>query len=123
MFILLGLTRCVGWRSGSFYFYYICGMELVLLILITILILKQMATQSELVDKVNGLIAKVQKIAGETSKSLELIETLKSALENQENASPELIAAVEALEQQLNVVDDLVPDEEPEETETPEGEE
>lgn len=69
-----------------------------------------MANQKELAEKINLLTAQVNKIGAESTKSLELIAELKTALENQENVSPELQTAFDNLQAQIKIVDELVPD-------------
>ena len=87
-------------------------MLIITIILLTILFIQFtiMAKQSELAEKINLLTAQVNKIGSESTKSLELIAELKTALENQENVSPELQAAFDNLEAQVTLGDELVPD-------------
>ena len=66
-----------------------------------------MATQGELTAQVQAIGDKLTKIGSETSTLLTKIEELKVLAQN---ATPELQAAVEAVAQQAQVVDDLVPD-------------
>lgn len=69
-----------------------------------------MATQAELVEKVNAVTAKVAKIGTETSTLLQKVEELQAVIDAEGNASPELEAAVAALTDQAAIVDDLVAD-------------
>lgn len=85
-------------------------MEFILLIVILILILKNMATQTELAEELTALTATVAKIGTETSTLLTKISDLETALANAGNVSPEVQVALDALKSQVTVVDDLVPD-------------
>ena len=78
-----------------------------------------MSSQAELTEKVNSLTERVNKIGGETGKSLLLIEQLKEQIANlpSEAVTPELQTAVDNLEAQLIQVDNMTPD--PVEPETP----
>ena len=69
-----------------------------------------MATQKELVEQVNGLTGQIQKIGTETRSLITKIDELKEVINNQSEVSPELQAAVDNLQQQVIVVDELVPD-------------
>lgn len=69
-----------------------------------------MATQKELTAEINALGETVSKIGSETQTLKQKVTDLEDALENQTDASPELVAAVEALKTQVQVVDELVPD-------------
>lgn len=73
-----------------------------------------MATSAELVTSLEGAIAQLGKIGGETATLLARVEDLQAALDeaaaNSNTISPELVAAVDALKAQVTVVDDLVPD-------------
>lgn len=71
---------------------------------------KLMATQQEIAAQLRSLTETVNKIGTETDKSLQLIKDLQTAVDNQTNASPELIDATNALAAQLKIVDDKVPD-------------
>lgn len=69
-----------------------------------------MATQKDVTAQINQLGNVVAKIGNETSALQQKVKDLQDAAANQDNASPELVAAVEAVAAQLKVVDDLVPD-------------
>lgn len=69
-----------------------------------------MATQSELSAQLKATTAKVEKIGTETRTLLTLVDDLKAALANQTGVTPELQAAADALDAQVAVVDELVPD-------------
>ena len=70
-----------------------------------------MATQEEVIAKLNQLDAQVQKVVAEV---LAVKQALADALAAGGEISPELEAAVAALGTSIQVVDDLNPDEEPE---------
>jgi uncharacterized membrane protein YdfJ with MMPL/SSD domain len=70
-------------------------------------------TQAEIAAQLRSLTDTVNKIGVETDKSLQLIKDLQAAVDNQTNASPELIDATNALAAQLKIVDDKVPDAQP----------
>lgn len=70
-------------------------------------------TQAEIASDLRNAIVIVNKIGTETSKSLDLIKTLQATVANQTDASQELQDAADALETQLTVVDNLVPDAQP----------
>jgi len=65
------------------------------------------ATQKEMADQLKAVGDKLTKIGAEISTLQTKVEELKAAAEN---ASPELQAAVEAVAQQAQVLDDLNPD-------------
>jgi hypothetical protein len=85
---------------------------------------KIMTNQKQLAEVLNGVnvtltnvAAGVTKVSGETTRNNELIVQLKAALANQDNVSPELQAAADAvvaqagvLSEAIKAVDDLVPD-------------
>lgn len=73
-------------------------------------IIQIMATQAELAQAVNQISTQVGKIKDETSGLQQKITDLENAVGNQDNVSPELQAAVDALKAQVQVVDDLVAD-------------
>lgn len=88
-------------------------MEILILFVLAIIIhqnQKHKMTQDELVEKVQSLSAVVAKIGTESSKSLELIQTLKDELAKEPTVKPALAQAVSDLEAQLTVVDNIVPD-------------
>jgi uncharacterized protein YoxC len=70
----------------------------------------QMTTQAELVETVAAVQEQVAKIGTETSGLIDKVAELEAIIEAEGNASPELVAAVEALKAQVQVVDDLVAD-------------
>jgi septal ring factor EnvC (AmiA/AmiB activator) len=71
---------------------------------------KIMATQAELAVQINTLTAQVQKIATESSKTLQMVTDLQSLIAAGGTVTPELQASVDALAAQIKVTDDLVPD-------------
>jgi len=70
-----------------------------------------METQTELTAQLTEIAVKVEKVGVETRTLLTKIEALQDALENQGNVTPELQAAADALAVQVEIVDNLVPDE------------
>lgn len=66
-------------------------------------------TQDEL-SAIAGISAKLTKIGGETSKLVELVAALQQAANNNGNVPDEVMNALNAVANQANVVDDLVPD-------------
>lgn len=68
-----------------------------------------MATQKEIADGLNAANAQLTKIGAETDTLLQKIKDLETAVTNQADASPELVAAFEAVKAQVQVVDDKVP--------------
>lgn len=72
---------------------------------------KIMATQSESAAQVQKLTDEVNKIGTETRSLLTKIDELMAIIASgQVQTSPELQAAIDALQAQVQVVDDLVPD-------------
>lgn len=69
-----------------------------------------MTTQAELAVTVAAVQEKLVKIGTETSTLKTQIEELQALIAAGGEASPELVAAVEALVAQAQVVDDLVTD-------------
>ena len=69
-----------------------------------------MTTQAELVETITAVQEQVEKIGEETQTLIEKVAELEAVIEAEGSASPELIAAVEALKAQVQIVDDLVPD-------------
>ncbi len=78
-----------------------------------------MASQKEVAESLKALSATISKIGTETSGLKQKVADLQAAVDNQQNASPELVEAVEALQAQLKVVDDLVEDAAPTEPTPP----
>lgn len=72
--------------------------------------LKIMATQAELAQQLNQVATQVSKIGEESTKTLQKVEELEEALNNQDNVSPELQTAFDNLKAQVQTVDDLVVD-------------
>jgi len=81
-----------------------------IIFLLILLIYKIMATQEEVIAKLNQLDAQVQKVGVEVSA---VKQALADALAAGGSISPELEAAVAALGTSIQVVDDLNPDEVP----------
>jgi len=73
-----------------------------------------MESQAELATRITAATAAIAKIGGETSALLDRVADLQAAIDAQGNVSPEVVDALAALEAQVRVVDDLVPDTEPE---------
>lgn len=69
-----------------------------------------MATQQELAADLAAVSANVEKIGGETRSLIEKIDELTAAVEAAGNTTPEVDAALQALKDQVAVVDALVPD-------------
>jgi len=69
-----------------------------------------MTTQAEVVATIAAIGEKLAKIGTETTALKQQIQELLDSIEDISNASPELVAAVEALAAQAQVVDDLVQD-------------
>ena len=69
-----------------------------------------MATQAEHAQALKDVTAAIAKIGTESSKTLQKVTELEEALANQGNTSPEVDAAMQALKDQVTLVDDLVPD-------------
>lgn len=70
-----------------------------------------MANQQELAQQVKDLTAKVNKVGTETRTLLTKIDELTAIIaEGGTTVTPELQAAVDDLQIQVNVVDELVPD-------------
>lgn len=79
-----------------------------------------MATQSEVAQTLTDLTAQVAKIGDETRTLLDRIADLQEAVDNAGSVDPAVLDALAALQAQVTVVDDLVPDSAPEEPEQPE---
>lgn len=71
---------------------------------------KIMATQAELAAQLRDLGTELGKIGGETTTLLQKISDLEAQIANLDNVTPELQAAFDAVKQQAQTVDDLVPD-------------
>jgi hypothetical protein len=69
-----------------------------------------MSAQSELATQIRTVTTQLNKISLESSATLQKVEDLKAIIAQQENVSPELQEAVDALAAQAQVVDDLTPD-------------
>jgi uncharacterized protein YoxC len=68
-----------------------------------------MATQAELAQELVGLKGKLEKIGTETSGLIQKVDDLTQALANQQ-LTPEVQSALEAVKVAAQAVDDLVPD-------------
>ena len=66
--------------------------------------------QSEAAEQLREVRGTIEKIGTETDKLLEKITELEQAAADADNVSPELMAAIEAVKVQANVVDEKVPD-------------
>lgn len=71
---------------------------------------KIMATQAELVTQAKAQADTIAKIGLETDKLIQNVKDLQDAVNNQTNASPELVEAMGAVSTQLQQLDDKVPD-------------
>lgn len=69
-----------------------------------------MVKQSEVAADVRAATEQLRKIGAETTELLAKVDELEEAASNQDNASDELTAAVAALKEQAQKVDDLVAD-------------
>lgn len=69
-----------------------------------------MTTQAELTQGLTDLTAQVVKIGTETTTLVQKVADLETVLASQQDVSPELQAAFDALKAQVTVVDGLVPD-------------
>ena len=69
-----------------------------------------MTTQTEIATTLEGVTAQLAKIGAETLTLLNRIEDLTAAVAAAGAATPEVEAAVAALQAQAQIVDDLVPD-------------
>ncbi len=69
-----------------------------------------MTTQAEIVSTLEGVTTQLVKIGTETTTLLNKIDDLTAALADAGKATPEVEAAVAALQAQAVIVDDLVPD-------------
>ncbi len=69
-----------------------------------------MSNQADLAVKVKAITTQLNKISQESTRTLQEVERLKAVLAEQENVTPELQAAVDALAEQVQAVDDLTPD-------------
>jgi len=76
---------------------------------------KIMATQAEHAQDIRDVTTQLQKIGNESAKTLAKVTELEEALANQGNVSQEVQEAMQALKAQVTIVDDMVPDAEPEE--------
>lgn len=75
---------------------------------------KLMTTQAQIAEALNAAVTLTTKIGTEVQGLKTRIAELTAALEAAGNATPEVQAALAALQTQLQAVDDLVPDAEPE---------
>lgn len=69
-----------------------------------------MTTQTELATAIEAVTANVAKVEGETRTLIAKVEELTAALAAAGNVTPEVEAALAALQAQVAVVDALVPD-------------
>lgn len=69
-----------------------------------------MSTQTEIAQALTDLTAQVVKIGAESTATLQKVADLEAALANQDNVSPALQSAFDALKAQVQTVDDLIPD-------------
>ena len=72
-----------------------------------------MSTQAEIAAGLNAATLQLKKIGTESAATLQKVADLQAALNNQPGVTPELQSAFDALKTQVQVVDDLVPDQEP----------
>ena len=90
--------------------YALIGVVAVLLLLLSYQLRKIMSNQAETLAILQAAAAKITKIGEETKALTKNVQDLKDALNNAGNNTPEVDAALTALTEQLQVVDDLVPD-------------
>ena len=84
---------------------------MILLLLVTLHWLRKiMSDQAQTLAILTAAAAKITKIGEETKGLQKNVQDLKDALNNAGNNTPEVEAALTALTDQLQVVDDLVPD-------------
>ena len=69
-----------------------------------------MATREELVAELNAIKTQISKVGDETRSLLTKVEELLVLLAGAGNTTPEIDAAVTGVKEQLQIVDDLVPD-------------
>ena len=69
-----------------------------------------MATQNELVTKINAATTQLHKISLESTATLQKVTELQAIIDAMDEVTPELQAAVDALTAQIQAVDDLTPD-------------
>ena len=69
-----------------------------------------MATRDELVSELGKVKDQVVKVGGETRTLITKIEELLALLADAGNTTPAIDAALTAVKDQLQIVDDLVPD-------------
>lgn len=90
---------------------YACfGVVAVLLLLLSFQLRKIMSNQAQTLAILTAASEKLTKIGEETKATLQKVQDLQDALNNAGNNTPEVEAALTALTNQLQVVDDLVPD-------------
>lgn len=77
--------------------------------------------QQEAIQKLGVISEQMTKIGQETQSLLTKVADLQAAAENADNVSPELQAAIEAVSNQANAVDVLVPDNIPSVEQPPEA--
>jgi hypothetical protein len=71
---------------------------------------KIMATQAEIVAQLATVKATLDKVATEETALMDKITALEAIIAATPDASPELVAAVQAVSDQAGVLDALVPD-------------
>lgn len=85
-----------------------------------------MSKQSEAAATLNEVLAQQKKTAGEIAEVQKTVDVLKQKIAEMEQAAgevdPELQAAIAAVKQQAQIVDDLIPDVEPPPAEEPPAE-
>ena len=83
---------------------------IILLLLILYQLRKIMTTIAQLATALTAITATVTKIGTETSTLLAKVQELEDAINNGGNVPEEVEAALQALREQVSVVDQLVPD-------------
>lgn len=68
-----------------------------------------MATQAEQAKRLEGVVATLSQVAKESDELIAKVAELQLAVENQPNATPELVAAVDAVESLAKGIDEKVP--------------
>lgn len=81
--------------------------------------IRLMATQTEIAAQLRNAVNTINKIGSETDTLIQKVKDLQDAVNNQANASQELIDAAQAVADQLKVVDEKVPDAVETPTDTP----
>lgn len=90
--------------------YILLGVVAIILLLMLFQLRKIMSTQAQLAVALTAIAAQIAKIGDETKTLIAKIDELQAALNNAGNNAPEVETALQAVKDQLQIVDDLVPD-------------